>query len=141
MDKVQRCGYTVRKRMENSMNLWLLSAGVAALLLDLVHIFPGGREIHRPMVAAHWPEPAKAVWSVVWHAVTAVMAFGGLALIAAAFLPDQALALSVLPLALFLTAAVLFMVYGLIRLGTVRVLLQWVAFLVISVLGLVGLVA
>lgn len=123
------------------MNLWLLSAGVAALLLDLVHIFPGGREIHRPMVASHWPEPAKAVWSVVWHAVTAVMAFGGLALIAAAFLPDQALALSVLPLALFLTAAVLFIVYGLIRLGTVRVLLQWVAFLVISVLGLVGLVA
>jgi hypothetical protein len=127
--------------MESSMNLWLLSAGVAALLLDLVHIFPGGREIHRPMVAAQWPEPAKAVWSVVWHAVTAVMAFGGLALIGAAFLPDQALALSVLPIALFLTAAGLFIAYGLIRLGTVRVLLQWVAFLGISGLGLIGLAA
>jgi len=123
------------------MNAWLLAAGIAALLLDLVHIFPGGREIHRPMVAAHWPEPAKAVWSVVWHATTAVMAFGGVALIAAAFIPDQALALSVLPIALFLTTAVLFIVYGLIRLGTVRVMLQWTAFMMISALGLIGLVA
>ncbi len=123
------------------MNAWLLAAGIAALLLDIVHIFPGGREIHRPMVASHWPEPAKAIWSVVWHAVTAVMAIGGVALIAAAFLPEQALALSVVPIALFLSAAVLFIVYGLIRLGTVRVLLQWTAFLVISALGLIGLVA
>jgi hypothetical protein len=125
--------------MENIMNLWLLSAGVAALLLDLVHIFLGGRMIHRPMVAAHWPEPAKAVWSVVWHAVTAVMGVGGLALIGAAFLPDQALALSVVPIALFLSAAVLFIFYGLRRLGTLRILPHWVAFLAISALGLIGL--
>jgi hypothetical protein len=141
MDKVQRIGLSIRIRMEVDMNAWLLSAGIAALLLDLVHIFPGGREIHRPMVASHWPEPAKAVWSVVWHAVTAVMAFGGLFLIAAAFLPEHALALSLLPIALFLSAAGLFIVYGLKRLGTLRILPQWLAFLVISGLGLVGLVA
>ncbi len=123
------------------MNTWLLTAGIAALLLDLVHIFPGGREIHRPMVASHWPEPAKAVWSVVWHAVTAVMALGGAALIAAAFLPDQALALSVLPIGLFLSAAALFLIYGAMRLGSVRILPQWAAFLAISALGIVGLVA
>lgn len=121
------------------MNLWLLSAGCAALLLDLVHIFAGGREIHRPMVAAHWPAPAKAVWSVVWHAVTAMMALGGLALIAAAALPDQALALSVLPVALFLSGAGLFIVYGLRRLGTLRVLPHWIAFLAISGLAIIGL--
>jgi hypothetical protein len=127
--------------MEIVMNLWLLSAGIAALLLNLVHIFPGGRAIHRPMVAAQWPEPAKAVWSVVWHAVTAVMAFGGLALIAAAFLPELALALSVLPIALFTAAAGLFIYYGLKRLGTLTVLPQWVAFSVISALAVIGLVA
>lgn len=91
------------------------------------------------MVAAHWPEPAKAVWSVVWHAVTAVMAFGGLALIAAGLMPDLALALAALPLALFLSAAALFLFYGIKRLGTVWVLPQWVAFLAISALALVGL--
>lgn len=121
------------------MNVWLLAAGVAALVLDLVHIFPGGREIHRPMVASHWPEPAKAVWSVVWHAATAVMALGGVALIAAGLLPDQALALAVLPVALFLSAAALFLFYGLKRLGTIWILLQWVGFLGISALALVGL--
>jgi hypothetical protein len=104
-----------------------------------VHVFYGGREVHRPMVAAHWPEPAKAVWSVCWHAATAVMGLGGLALIAAAFLPDQALALSALPIALFLGFAGLFVFYGLNRLGTLRSLPQWIAFLVVGALGLTGL--
>lgn len=121
------------------MNPWLLAAGCAALVLDLVHIFPGGREIHRPMVASHWPEPAKAVWSVVWHAATAMMALGGVALIAAGLLPVHALALAALPVALFLSAAVLFLAYGMKRLGTIWVLPQWVAFLGISALALVGL--
>jgi hypothetical protein len=121
------------------MNLWLLAAGMAALVLDLIHVIPGGREIHRPMVASHWPEPAKAVWSVVWHAATAVMALGGLALIAAGLLPDHALALAALPVALFLSTAALFLAYGMKRLGTVWVLPQWVAFLGISTLALVEL--
>lgn len=121
------------------MNTWLVAAGLAALVLDLVHVFPGGKEIHRPMVASHWPEPAKAVWSVVWHAATAVMAFGGLALIAAGLMPDHALALAALPVGLFLATAILFLVYGIKRLGTVWVLPQWVAFLGISALALVGL--
>lgn len=121
------------------MNPWLLAAGVAALVLDLVHIFPGGREIHRPMVASHWPEPAKAVWSVVWHAATAVMALGGVALIAAGLIPEQALALAALPVALFLSTALLFLAYGLKRLGTVWLLPQWVAFLGVSALALIGL--
>jgi hypothetical protein len=123
------------------MNSWLLAAGIAALLLDLVHIFLGGREIHRPMVASHWPNPVKVIWSVVWHAVTAIMAIGGVALIAAAFLPDHALALSVVPIALFLSAAGLFIVYGLKRLGSLLVLPHWAAFLLISALGVIGLVA
>jgi hypothetical protein len=123
------------------MNPWLLAAGSAALLLDLVHIFPGGREIHRPMVASHWPEPVKVIWSVVWHAATAVMALGGAALIAAAFLPEHALALSVLPVALFASFAVLFVAYGLIRLGSLRVVPHWAAFLLISALAVIGLVA
>lgn len=122
------------------MNLWLVAAGASALLLDLVHIFPGGREIHRPMVASHWPEPAKAIWSVVWHAATAIMALGGTALIVAGLLPDQALALAALPLALFLSFTLLFIGYGLKRLGTVLTLPQWLPFLAITLLGTIGLI-
>jgi hypothetical protein len=127
--------------MEDIMNLWLLAAGTSALLLNLVHIFLGGRKIHRPMVAAHWPEPAKAIWSVLWHAMTAVMGFGGLALVAAAFLPTLALALSVLPVALFASAAGLFVIYGLKRLGTLSILPHWAAFAAIAALAVIGLVA
>jgi hypothetical protein len=139
MDKVQSPQYTIRNRMESIMNTWLLMSGIAALLLDLVHIFPGGKEIHRPMVASKLPEPVKVIWSAVWHAVTAFLAIGGAALIAAAFLPDHALALSVVPITLFLAFAGLFITYGLSRLGSLLVLPHWAAFLGISVLGLVGL--
>ncbi|MFN4201931.1 MAG: hypothetical protein ACK4GM_02610 [Tabrizicola sp.] len=139
MDTVQPFGYPIRDRMEDAMNPWLLTAGIAALVLDLVHVFAGGREIHRPMIASHWPEPAKAVWSVVWHAATAMMALGGLTLVAAGLMPDRALELAALPVALFLSGAALFLFYGWRRLGSVRVLPQWAAFLAISALALVGL--
>jgi hypothetical protein len=122
------------------MNLWLLASGIAMLLLNLVHIFAGGREIHRPMVAAHWPEPAKAIWSVVWHITTAMMLFGGLALIAAAFRPDLALAFAALPLALTASATVLFIAYSFSRLGTLRILPHWIAFSAITALGVIGLI-
>ncbi len=121
------------------MNLWLLSSGIAALLLDLVHVFPGGREIHRPMLASATLTPEKAVWSVVWHGITVVLAFGGIALIAAALLPEHALALAALPIAIFFGFAALFLVYGVSRLGTIWTLPQWTAFLVISSLGSIGL--
>lgn len=122
------------------MNGFLMTAGVAALALDLVHIIYGGREAHQPALASSWPAPAKALYSVLWHAVTAMMAFGGVCLIAASIFPDQALALSALPIALFLSAAGLFLYYGMKRLGTVRILPQWVAFLTISALAVLGLI-
>lgn len=122
------------------MNFWLLASGIAMLLLKLVHIFAGGREIHRPMVAARWPEPAKAIWSVVWHITTALLLFGGLALIAAALRPDLALALAAMPLAITASAAVLFIVYSLARLGSLRILPHWIAFSAITALGVIGLI-
>lgn len=121
------------------MNILLLCAGLGALGLDLVHLTLGEREAHRPALASAWPAPAKALYSVLWHAATAAMGFGGAALIAAAFLPDQALALTALPVALFLAFAGLFLAYGWRRLGSIRVLPQWIAFLAISVLAIAGL--
>jgi hypothetical protein len=121
------------------MNLWLLASGIALSLLNLVHIFLGGLEIHRPMVNSHWPDPAKAIWSVVWHLTTAMMLLGGLALIVAALHPDIAMALAALPLALTASAAILFIAYGLSRLGTLLVLPHWIAFSGITLVGIIGL--
>ena len=123
------------------MNLWLFAAGICAILLGVVHVFPGGREFHRPMLASSLPAPDRAAWSVLWHAMSAILLFGGLALIAAAYLPAQALGLGVLPVALFMASALLFIGYGLRRLGSLRILPQWTAFLVISGLAIVGLAA
>lgn len=122
------------------MNAFLLTAGIAALALDLVHIVYGGREAHQPALASSWPAPAKALYSVLWHAATAMMAFAGISLIAAAHQPEQALALSALPIALFLSGAGLFLFYGVTWLGTVRTLPQWIGFLGISALAIAGLI-
>lgn len=121
------------------MNLWLIAAGIGALLLDIIHITLGGREFHKPMLASSASDAAKALWSVVWHATTAIMALGGLALIAAGLFAEHAMTLAALPIGIFLTAAVLFLFYGAKRLGNVSTLPQWTAFLAISALGIVGL--
>ncbi|WP_435258657.1 hypothetical protein ACSBLW_02460 [Thioclava sp. FR2] len=121
------------------MNGLLLAAGLGALALDVVHVIYGERMAHRPALASSWPAPAKALYSVLWHAATAFMALCGTSLIVAAFLPSHALALSALPVALFLATAGLFLYYGTTRLGSVRILPQWIAFSTISALALAGL--
>jgi hypothetical protein len=127
--------------METPMNPWLLTAGLAAILLDLIHVTLGERDVHRRMVAADWDREAKAIGSVVWHMATAVMAFGGIALIAAAFLPDHRTALAILPILLFLSTTGLFLGYGLTRLGSPWRLPQGFAFGGIAALAITGLLS
>lgn len=121
------------------MNLWLVVSGTCGILLGIVHIFPGGREFHVPLLASSLSKPAKAAWSVLWHAMSAILIFGGLSFLAAAYWQEHNLALSLLPLALYLSSGLLFVFYGLRYLGTVGPLPQWTAFFVISALAVIGL--
>lgn len=121
------------------MNLWLFSAGVATLALALIHVVAGGREVHQPMLASAASGHHKLIWSVVWHAATVVMLLGGAAFIAAAFMHDRAFVIVAFPLAVFAVMATLFIFYSFVRFRTLHVTPHWIAFTVITGLGLAGL--
>lgn len=117
----------------------LLAAGILSLLTCFVHVIGGGKEFHQPMRASALPAPERALWSIVWHQITALLALNGAALIVAAYRPDHAPEIAALPLALSAAFAVLFLFYSHRRLGSVRALPQWMAFVAITGLGLAGL--
>ena len=57
--------------MDVIQNIWLFAAGIAAALTCLLHVFGGGPEIARPLLASNeLPDVSKYVNYYCWHLVT-----------------------------------------------------------------------
>lgn len=112
----------------------ILSAAMITFATTAVHVLLGGPEVHDPLLASNAPDVAKAVGSVVWHAVTAVLVINGAALLAAAFRPALRQGIAGIVSAQFVAFAVLFVVYGLSRFGSLWPMPQWTVFLIIPAL-------
>jgi len=121
------------------MNYWILSSGALSIVTLFLHIFGGGREVHVPVLKSDLSVGLKAILSVIWHAITAILALNGAALLLAAVLPGIRKPLVLLVSSQYLAFAFLFIFYGLSRLGTLRPLPQWIIFIVLAGLALVGL--
>ncbi len=121
------------------MNIWLASAGVASLLTCGIHVVMGEREIHVPMLDSKMHPTIIPVWTVVWHMVSVLLAMNGIWLLLAASDPALALAYASLPIATSVATAGLFLFYGIKRLGNIWMNPQWVLFVAIAGLGLIGL--
>jgi len=119
------------------MNYWILAATALSALLLVAHVFGGGKEVHVPMLESGLNRLLKAYTSVIWHAITAILAIGTGALLWAALGRGSGMAL-VIALQ-YLAFVGLFLAYGISRLKSVWVMPQWTAFLLISTLTGVGL--
>lgn len=120
------------------LNKPLAAAGILTILYCGVHVFAGGPEIHDPALASELDPLVKGVFSVVWHAITAMMLLNGLALIWLARDKRQT-GSGWLVVAQFTAFAVLFIAYGLARFGDLSTMPQWSGFLVISAIAAWGL--
>jgi hypothetical protein len=118
------------------MSKTLFAAGCLSLFTTAVHVFLGGPEIHEPLLASDASELVRAVGSVVWHAITAILFLNSLALFHAARNPIVARPLAALICVQYVAFTVLFIGYGLARFGSVFVMPQWTGFLVMSLLAL-----
>ncbi len=121
------------------MNKWIFSAGMLSVLTLLLHVFGGGPEILVPVLESELSVELKAILSVVWHMVTAILALNALALFCAARPHAFRKPLVVLVSSQNLAFAALFVFYGLTRLGTLLPMPQWVIFIVLAGLALAGL--
>ena len=117
------------------MNWTRLAAALMGLTV-LLHLFGGGPEVHAPLQAALTDPLLAAFATVLWHAVTVVLAVlaGGLWVLAQRRDPALEAILSGIQLGL----AALFIFYGLTRLGTVMPMNQWIIFLAIPALTRLG---
>lgn len=124
--------------MQTSPSLSPITAIAAALMAATVaiHVFLGGPEVHDPMLAVVADAKLNAFVSVLWHAVTVVLIAltGGLAVLS--FRRD--LAMEAILSGLQIGFAALFVAYGLIRLGNLTDMPQWIIFLSIPLVTRIG---
>ena len=116
-----------------------LAAALSALTLA-AHVFGGGPEIHAPVQASELSEYLKAILAVIWHTVTIILTVNSLFLAFAALRDKHRVALVSLVSTQYVLWGILFVYYGLTRLGELSTMPQWIAFFLIPALALFGLV-
>lgn len=117
------------------MNWTHLSAALMAVTF-FIHVLSGGPEVHVPLQAA-LPDPGLAAFAaVLWHAVSVVLASLALDLFVLARRRDPAF--EAVLAAIQIGFALLFVFYGVTRLGTLAPMPQWIIFLAIPALTRFG---
>ncbi len=122
------------------MNKFLLSAAILSFVTLLIHVIAGGQDVHVPFLESALTVENKAIFSVIWHAVTAVLLTSSVALFFASKNHTYRLPIAMFVSAQFSAFALLFVFYGLSRLGTLFLMPQWIIFLTLTSLTLIGLV-
>jgi len=121
---------------KQSPNSWLLAAAALMALTTVVHLFAGGPENYTPLRASTLDPLVISTLSVVWHAISLLLAMQAVALYYLAKRRNPAFAWALL--AYNLGFALLFVAYGLADFGTLWRLPQWIAFLATAVLTWAG---
>ena len=120
--------------MLRSFRFWCFCAAALSLFIGVLHVIGGGAEFHVPALASDLPPAWKAAFSSVWHEVTALLILNSVFLLAAGLTWRRNAMALLLMLLLNVSFAVLFFGYGIMRLGSPWVLLQWVLFAPLSLL-------
>lgn len=121
------------------MQIWLMTAGVAAGAVCALHIFLGGPAVAKPLLRAKDMNPvARYTNYYCWHTVTIVLASMALAFVLAALSPP---AVELAWAATLLSAAFALWSIGLVVWKKQKPLHlpQWLLFVAVTALGGVGL--
>lgn len=115
----------------SSLNIAIGLSGALYLATAAIHAFMGGPEINAPIQASELHPLIRAISAVIWHALTALFVVFGIALLWTARQANRALIVTILVVTLAFVA--LFLGIGIVALGTVGEMLQWVLFAAIAV--------
>lgn len=121
------------------MNRPLLAAAALLGATTLIHLFAGEGDVHAPLRALSGDGEMGLYVSVLWHAVTVVLAAMTVALFRAARAPGDHHGAIWLVLTQSVGFALLFLFYGLTLAGTLWLAPQWILFLAIAALITFGL--
>ncbi len=119
--------------MFKSFRFWCLAAAALSLLTTLLHVVSGGPQFHDTALVGPLPNTWKAAFSTVWHEITALLFLNGIFLVAAGLTWTRNTMVLLLVFSLNAAFAILFLSYGLLRLGSPWPLPQWILFATISI--------
>ena len=108
------------------LNKAYLAAAALFVMTAAIHAFMGGPEINAAVQGSELHPLVRAVSAVVWHALTALFVVFGGAMAWAAWHSARAVVVTVL--AVNLSFVGLFLAIGIVALGTVWPMPQWVLF-------------
>ena len=115
---------------KSPLNVPMAVAATLTALGCVVHIFLGTGDILNPVLASTLDPTVQAVMAVVWHAISALLFIFAIGL---AWLSRHAnTPLALVLISLNLSFVVLFLAYGVLLLGTVWPMPQWILFGAIS---------
>jgi len=120
-------------------NKMVFVAGLLSVLTLFIHIFGGGPEVHDPVLQSALSVELKAILSVIWHAISAILLINAVALFIAAKSPMVLKPIVIIVSSQYLAFAALFIFYGVTHLDSLLPMPQWVIFIVLAVVGLIGL--
>ena len=109
-------------------NRLLIIAGSLMTLTTFVHVFAGGPEIYDPLRAGPLDPVVRSVTSVIWHAITAILAIMAVGLFWVSCYRNRPFEMAMI--AIQLSFALLFIVYGMADLRELTSMPQWSIFLV-----------
>lgn len=118
--------------MFQSFRFWCCLAAVISLFTTFLHVMAGGPQFHEPALASALPDTWKAAFSTIWHEITVLLLLNAVFLAAAVLQTRRNALMLYLVFGLNFSFGALFFFYGVLRLGTPFVLLQWILFFAIS---------
>ncbi len=120
------------------MNYWYLGAAGLSGLTVLAHVFGGGPEVHAPVLQSGLSDYFKAIFSVIWHAISAILIINSLVLLGAGLGRPRGEAGALIVGVQYFSFAVLFVFYGLSRLDNLSQMPQWAVFFAVPLLVFFG---
>ncbi|MEE9314521.1 MAG: hypothetical protein V3V02_07715 [Rhizobiaceae bacterium] len=121
------------------MNKWVLGAGILSGITFFIHVIFGGWDVHTPLLESEIPLGLKAIVTIIWHTVSALILINTIALFISASRRKYSGPLISIVSAQYIALAILFIFYGLLRLGTVWLMPQWIVFILIPALAYLGI--
>ena len=121
------------------INKTIATAGILSAILTAIHIFGGGADVHAPILSSQLDPLLKGYSSVLWHGITASLAICSVILLLAAKRQNERELLTWIVIVQFAAFALIFAFYGITRFGTLFLMPQWIAFLIIIGVSLGGI--
>ena len=121
------------------MSYWLAIAGVLSSGFVLLHVVGGGADVHAPLLTARLAGELQAYVSVLWHGFAVSMVLCSGLLLIATWHRGTRKVLTLVTVVQYVGFAGVFLFYGWVRFDSVLVMPQWIGFLAIVLVALVGL--